>query len=303
MALKQILETVNKVKGNFNRIINLTLYTDLGLPFEIKCPTKGRKPNIEINGSFVNQSEMQAFNITIKNLYLNLITQNYVRVRVQAGYEGNMVAFEGRIFSLYQESPGPEGSTVIQCKYGKIEDFIDGMVQVNYAPGALLRNVLLEISKKIQTTGVHTGLAAGALVLKEPLQYDGSARGLINRLQQLYADEELSIFVRGNELCAISEKGGDFVNAYTLQYLSAPPQPSAGGQDGTAYMTLTAPWDPRYRRGDLLTVPARVYMKNLTLVNSQNNKTQTILITALSFHFATTGSANSMTVQGPIKRK
>ena len=83
--------------------------------------------------------------------------------------------------------------------------------------------------------------------------------------------------------------------------MSAPPQENAGDSGGTYYTTVTAPWEPKLQKGDLLIIPSKVYVRNFTLVGGLS-KTQKIEVTSLSFHFGTTGGTNSMTVQGFIVR-
>lgn len=290
-----------KTLQNFNRIINLTFYNSLGLPHRIKCPTKGRKPNITINGNFTTASYLPAFNVTIKNFYMNMQGDQYKKLKVEAGYEGNTIEFEGTILSMYQEAPGPEGSTVIQCQQGKLQNYLDATVQMDYMPGTLLKVVLADLSKKLGTYGVHTGVRASTLTLTNRIQFDGSVREAMEKLEQEFVDKQLNIFVRNNTLCAICLTTGDFVKSYTLEYMSAPPQENSGDQEGTYYTTVTAPWIPKLQKGDLLVIPSRVYMRNFTLVGGLK-KTQTVQVTSLQFHFATTGGTNSMTVQGFLKR-
>ena len=289
-----------KTLQKFNRIINLTFYTALGIPRAVKCPVKGRKPNIEINGNFTSKCELAAFNVTIKNFYIDLTSEQYTRLQVEAGYEGNTITFEGTILSMYPEAPGPEGSWVIQCQNGRMRNYLDATVQLDFAQGTPLRLVLAEISKKLGTYTVHAGEKAGALNLETRLQFDGTARNAMARLEQLFINYNLSVFVRENMLCAICMDTGDHINIHTLQYMSGLPQPQAGGSEGTYYTTITAPWEPKLQRGDLLRIPTRLYVRNFTLVSTKNS-TQIIQINTLSFHFGTTGGANSMTVQGFLK--
>ena len=301
MAIKEVLEKL-KTTGNYNRIINLTLYNARGKKVQIRCPTRGRKPSIEITGTFTSKCELSAFNITLKNLYLDLLSDQYTRVQVEAGYEGNTITFEGNIIMLYPEGPGPEGTTVIQCKQGEVDNYLDAMVQLNFNKGVPLATVLKEIAARIGANGVHMGLRAASLFLQDPLQYDDAARNAMNYLERLFESENLNIFMRSNTLCAICLKQGDFIKSHKLQYISSPPQPNVGGADGTNFSTITAPWEPKLQRGDNLIIPARIYQKYGVLVNALNKRTQTIQVTQLSFHFSTTGNTNSMNVQGFLVR-
>lgn len=285
----------------FNRIINLTFYKKSGIPVTIKCPLKGRKPAIEISGSFTTAGYLPAFNVTIKNLYMNLQDQQYTRLKVEAGYEGDTVTFEGVILTMYQQEPGPEGSTVIQCQQGQLQNYLDATVQMDYMPGTPIALLLAEIAGNLGVYGVHTGIKAGGLVLKDRFQYDGTARGAMAKLEAEFKDEALCVYPRDNILCAICIAHGDFVKAHVLQYMSAPPQENVGDASGTYYTTITAPWEPKLQKGDLLIIPSKVYVRNFTVVGGVS-KTQKIEVTSLSFHFGTTGGTNSMTVQGFVVR-
>lgn len=284
---------------NYNRIIELTLTATNGRKHHIACPKHGRKPVIEITGNYTTANFLPAFNVTVKNLYLELKDQNYSKLKVKAGYaDGSSDTFEGSILSLYQESPGPEGQTVIQCQLGQVQTWLDETVQMNYEPGTMLTILLEDIRKALRSTGVRTGqLKARYLQTKERFEYDGPARGAIAKLQKTFEDAGLNVFVRNNYLCALCAPGNDFISAHKLEYLSAPPQENVGGQEGAYYTTVSAPWNPELRIGDQLRIPSKVYVRNLVKVGGLS-KTQVIQVTAISFHFSTTGSANSMTVQG-----
>ena len=294
---------LNPLTGIIGRIANVATsqitHADQEYTF-IDCPARGRKPAIEITGSYTSQSYLAAFNITIKNLYLNLKETDYSSVEVEAGYEGRTTVFTGKIYSLYQEEPGPEGKTVIQCKEGSIQPWLNATIQMTLESGTPLLSALNQIGQKLGVYSVHTGDQVKSLRIKQRFYWNGSVREAIEKLKKMYEQEKLDIFIRGNFLCAILLKDGqDFVNSYVLEYMSAPPQENTGGSDGTYWTTVTAPWMPELRIGDRLTIPSRTYIRNLIKVGSGSGL-QDIQVRALSFHFSTTGGANSMTVQGNL---
>lgn len=283
----------------YNRIINLKFYRKIGLPVEIRCPVRGRKPSIEINGTYGTSGYLKVFNLTVKNLYLDLKGDQYTELEVEAGYEGNTVTFKGTILSLYQEEPGPEGRTIIQCINGDMQHWLDATVNLDYEAGTPLITILSDIGKAISIYRPFTGTKAGTLSLPDRFVSNETARDAINKLVQVFKDKKLAIFVRNNVLCATCLAEDDFINVYTLDYMSAPPQENAGGEEGTYYTTVTAPWEPKLQIGDKLRIPSKVYMRNYVTVGSGNaTGTTTIQVTQLSFHFGTTGGTNSMTVQG-----
>ena len=296
----------------FNRIIDIsfvetaTRYDGSELRTQnhassIICPRRGRKPSIEINGTFTTKNYMPTFNLTVKNLYLDLQGKQYSKVKIKAGYENQLVPIEGSILTMYQEQPGPEGKTVIQCMYGNVQQWLDTMVDLQFDKGAMLTDVLDAIKTKLKASEVKYGEKARTLTLKEPLQKSGTAREVLDVLKKRFEEEHLAIFIRGTMLCAICLTEGDSIGTAKLQYMSAPPQENTGDEAGAYYTTITAPWMPELSIGDILEIPARVYIRNFGSVGGAA-KTQKIQVTALSFHFGTTGTTNSMTVQGFMVR-
>lgn len=286
--------------NRFNRIIDLTFYTADQKMKVIRCPRHGRKPTIEINGTYTGRSYLQAFNITVKNLYLDLQTEQYARIKVSAGYEGNTVDFEGTILTMYQEAPGPDGSTVIQCEWGKMQDWLDATVQLNFDTGTSIADILDAIKIALKASQYKAGEKAGALSLKEKFEYDGTARGAMVKLMERFQDKNLVVYLKESTIYAMAEGDGDTVEPKQMLYMSAPPQPNTGGANGTYYTTVTGPWMPDLNMFDRLTIPSRVYVRNFGVVGTGTK--QTIQVNSLSFHFGTTGNTNSMTVQGTLVR-
>jgi hypothetical protein len=297
--------------AQFNRIIDVSFlgsarrYSGSELLLQnfqksIVCPRHGRKPDIEINGTFTTREYLPVFNLTIKNLYLDLQREPYARIKVRCGYAGNTIDIEGSILTMYQESPGPEGRTVIQCQQGNMKDWLESTVQLNYLPGTPIIQVLEALKSKLNASKLRTGTKASTLVLKEPFMHDGSARDAMAKLDRMFEDDKLATFMRGETLCAICLATSDRVAEERLDYLSAPPQANAGSTAGTFYTTVTAPWMPKLQIGDILEIPSRVYIRNFGLVGT--GRTQKIQVTAISFNFGTTGGTNRMTVQGFMVR-
>lgn len=286
--------------SNFNRIIDVSLMGSSGTNYvkTIICPKYGRKPSIEINGTFNADMELPSFNLTIMNLHLDLTNEEYTKIKVSCGYEGNTVTIEGSILMIYPESPGPEGKTVIQCQLGSMSDWLSATVQLNFEAGSALTDILNTIKTKLNASQVFIGTSAKTLNLAQPFMHDGSAREAIAKLVKIFEKDNLAIFMRDTTLCAVCLTKGDSIATHVLKYISAPPQPNAGDERGRYYTTITAPWIPKLRVGDLLQVPSKVYMKNYGSVGT--GSTQNIQVTNISFHFGTTGSTNSMTVQGFI---
>lgn len=299
---------------NFNRIIDVSFITATESKYDsrgfslngvadqrsIVCARHGRKPDIEITGTFTTTDYLPVFNIRIKNLYLELQKEQYAKIKVRCGYEGNLIPIEGTILTMYQESPGPEGRTVIQCQLGNLKDWLESTVDLNFDKGTAITDVLDAIKGKLNVKQTHYGNQARALNLKEKFMHNGSAREAMAKLAKMFEEERLAVFMRTDMLVAICLSTEDSVGEETLQYMSAPPQPNTGDEAGTYYTTITAPWMPKLQVGDILIIPSRVYMRNYGIAGT--GKTQKIQVTNINFHFGTTGSTNSMTVQGFMVR-
>ncbi len=283
----------------FNRIIDLTIIGKNGNQQVIYCPRHGRKPSIEINVTYADNNSLYAFNVAVKNLYLDFVNEQYATIKLTVGYADNTVDMEGTILSIYQESPGPEGRTIIQCQEGKMQQWLDAAVQLYFEPGTSVKNILEQIKSKVGAHQVTMGTKASTLSLKTPFEHDGSARGALTKLQDVFKDEKLYVFLRNETLCAICIGEADYIASHKLEYISAPVQPNAGSESGDAgYTTVTAPWIPQLRNGDCLEVPAKVYQRFLTTVNKNAGDTIFIQVFKISVHFGTTGGVNQMTVQG-----
>ena len=289
----------------FNRIIDLSFFSDSGQTEFITCPRHGQKPNIEINGTFtmgVNGSlGLPAVDVTIKNLYLDLLSQQYSKIRIKAGYANNLITIDADINTMYQQDPSPEGTTVIQCLYGNVTLWLDSYVNLTFDSGVKLGVVLNEIKTKLKANNIIIGQNAKELSLPSSMFYEGTARGALGYLEQIFEEQKLNLFMQSTTLCAICIQKGDYVKSHILEYLSAPPQQNPGDTEGMYRTQITAPWMPELKIGDVLDIPSQVYIKNGSLVGGAT-KRQKMVVTGMSFHFGTTGSTNSMTVDGYIKR-
>ena len=283
----------------FNKIINLTFYGEHGNDVVIQCPKKGRKPKIELNATITASSDLPAFNITVKNLYLDLRKDVYTRLKVEAGYEGNTATMEGSIVMLYQEMPGPEGTTYIQCKEGSLSGWLDAYVNVECKAGDWLNSVLAAITKNVYLKGIRTGRATTELQLPIDFVHNGTARDAIIKLQQIFQEKNLAIFMQNDILNAVCLSHDDYILSKTLKYISGPPQFNVADADGELYATITAPWDPTLQVGDELIIPSRTY-QNYGNIGGTKSGEQKIHVTQIAVHFGTVGGTNSMTVEGYV---
>lgn len=283
----------------FNRIIKLKFIGENGKVVTVPCPTKGRKPNIELNATITPSNNLPAFNVTVKNLYLDLREDVYTKVEVEAGYEGRTTTIEGSIIMLYQEEPGPEGTTYIQCREGGLKEWLDVYINVEFKQGDYLAQVLAGITKNLDNKGIRMGSYAQELTLPSKFVHNGTAREAIQKLEQLFIGSNLAIFTQDDVLNAVCLSSDDFIQTKTLKYISGPPQFNIADENGELWATITAPWDPTLQVGDVLIVPSKTY-QNYGRVGGTQSGTQKIHVTQISVHFGTCGGTNSMTVEGYV---
>lgn len=294
---------------NFNRIIDLKFLIQIAgprarnqamLPYvelpqlSITCPRRGRKPAIEITGTFTTGDSLPAFNIAIKNLYMSIPNTQYPKIKVTAGYENNLQTFEGTILTMYQEQPGPEGRTIIQCVSGTTATWLDTILDLQYEADSFS---LLAVLQKIATTlnmKLRTSEIVKTLISKSSLQFQGRAQDAISKLKSMFSAEGLVITVQSNEIRAYTMQDKIGINIVRLAYLSTPPQQNAGS-DGIAYSTLVAPWNPTLRPGDKVIYNTWQFMKNFSV---SNQNVGSIIVDNIQFQFGTVGSVNQMTIQG-----
>lgn len=287
---------------NYNRIINLYFLTKDGLEINrVKCPARGRKPDIEITGSIMADNFLPAFTITVKNLYLNVSGDRenpYAKIKVEAGYEQNYITFTGQIVSLFQESPGPDGKTVIMCQLGLIDSWLTATVDLDEDPGASMQSIVEKISKSLGMQEAQIPPALADLTVQDRFTFQGKCSEAIAKLIKTFPEKKLFITEKDGALQVASKEDGTSLVTKKINFLSSPPQQNPGEGDGAFYSTFTAPWLPNLRPGERVEFPAWQYIRYFNVVNNATN-TNTILVTSIQFHFGTVGSVNQMTVQGP----
>lgn len=285
---------------NFNKIINLYFLSSSGIKDErasIVCPTKGRKPYIEIVGQFAPQDITKAINIKIKNLYMDFSKNKYQRVVVEAGYlNGRKVAIEGDILYMFQSTPGPESETIIQCLGVKYEPWIKKTVNLDFSKGCTILQVLSEISKILgfKSPTVSSSITQAITV---PFYFNGLIKDVIPEIKKTFSSiyKNLMITINDDRISAFLLGEPKPTKTHILNYLSSPPQ-IVGGGDNSVSVTVTAPWSPTIRPGDKVIVNTGFYTTTNSLLNTQEQ--MTIQVNTLDFHFSTVGSINQMKIMG-----
>ena len=286
----------------FNRIINLKFIGENGKVVTVTCPKKGRKPNIELHATIWPSCNLPAFNLTVKNMYLDLREDVYTKVEVEAGYAGRTTTITGSVIMLYQEEPGPEGTTYIQCREGGLKEWLDAYINVEFKAGTYLAEVLAGITKNLSNKGTRIariGNFASRLSLPSKFVHNGTAREAIQKLMQMFQGYCLAIYTQNDILNAVCLTYDDYIKIKTLKYISGPPQFNIADESGELFTTITAPWDPTLQVGDELIIPSRTY-QNYGRIGGTVSGEQKIHVTQIEVHFGTCGGLNSMTVEGYV---
>ena len=281
----------------FNKIINLEFLDDKGNTVaSIKCPKKGRKPSIEINGQFTNVDTLETMNIKVKNLVLDGVGSDFPTVRVTAGYDDSTTTFDCQVFSMYQDSPGPESVTTIQCVVGKLDSFLTKSVSGRVEEGGSLEDALKLVSNALGFDAPAIDPAAAKMKTETQLCFDGMAREALKKIKAAFPLAVISVSDNRLKVFSIDEPPTEAVNR--IQYMSAPVQLS-GGKDNPVDAVVTAPWVPSLRCGSVVEFPTKFYGGKGGVSNIKEWLKMEPY--SIQIQFMTSGTANKMVVRGTVK--
>lgn len=282
----------------YNKLIDVHFLDDNGKDMKaIICPENGQKPSIEIVGQYVTGDSIPRLSVTIKNFYLDAVGKEYPKIKISAGYGKQKKDFVCSIFSIYQESPGPEGSTIIQCAPGELNQWLKATVNAHVDAGGSLKDAVTAISDAVEgldSPQIDDGVAN--MKSETQIDFNGVAHEELRKVRKAFPDAIIS--VTGNRIVCWSRKDPAPKTKRKVDFMSAPPQLTGGGKNATAAV-ITAPWDPDMRCGDLVEFPTKYYGGRSGNVTKES-ETMTIVAYSVQFQFSTTGNANKMVVSGTV---
>lgn len=237
-----------------------------------------------------------AYDITIKNLYIDLNGQTAVKVAVTLGYYNNKGndSFVGDIFYMYQQTPGPESTTIIHATLGT-STWLKNNININLEKGYTLRSAITAINKALGFSSspiFRTDIADNTS--SEPLIQNTDVRHVVDELKKRF---EVNITTRNGALVIYDSNTSVNTTPHEIKYLSAPPS-VAGAGDQINWLNVVCPYDPSVKPGDVVVVSSTFY-KTKTMVTS-TNKTTKILVMTVQFHFGTVSNVNQMTISGGV---
>lgn len=277
-----------ELQYNFSRKINITFLNEqTGEKFVIKCPSKGRKPNIQISGTLLPCDFMSMVEIRIVNLYIER-GKTFQKIIVEAGYEDKMnTAFEGEITNIYDESPGPEKVTVISCVQCKIKNMIGNLIELNFTEGFSLKAALEKIAS---AAGLDSPIIAfnGNETSAAPLTFNGTVQDALHQLSGLFPT--VTLMFTDKTIKAVKQEIGTSEQTKIIKFLQSPPQVV-----GTTVI-IKAPWSPDIKPGDVVSLQNANYITKKVL--SSGVMMKKYRINSIEFRFSTVQGTNTMTMQG-----
>lgn len=280
----------------FNKKIDIDLMGEGVSPVSIICPDSGRKPSIEISGTYDASDVINDFTVRITNFYIQGLS-NYTRIRVSAGYMNNRtLCAEGEISFAYTESPGPDRVTVLCCKIGDSSAWTGRFLSVAFSAPVTIQEVIQKISDSLGfgTPNIDQQIKATTLPY---FFHTGRASGALHYLSELLpgtnitvANNRISVWVPGQ-----GKEGQENSRSFLLQNLITPPAITGNAAN------VVAPWTPDIRPGDYVTFPTRFFSQDYAAAQAGTvGETCTIQVQTMTFKFATTEDSNEMQLEGII---
>lgn len=291
-----------KVQANVLRIVP----TDHGL-----------KPDITLTISLLPGQNCYGATLKIRNFNMDAVDiRTWDKMIIEAGYRtGETVYFNCPIFSGYLESPNPDGIIVFEgLTVGIAEDsFTDKLLIVSFLqPEITLERIIRDVAAGISNS-LDVNIALGkkyrqALVsVSQQKMYAQNGAALLNWLQTFvseflyaYSGGETTAFVQlvDNQLNVIAINGENDIpviydNIVNLDMVSG------ASFTGTA-LTVTAPWNPALKPGDLFFMPPQFIngarLPNNIPLTDYRNEANLYRALTMSVEFASVGPENKMTV-------
>jgi hypothetical protein len=293
----------------FDKIATISLFRADGSVVTIACPPGGRKPTIRLTGTMLSQDKILQVEVRVTNFVTDVPLSEYTHVAgaplgtgghitVAAGYAGNvMTNLEGEAMNAYQETPGPDGVTVLQMLVGSFTDWTTKKLNGNWAAGTPLYippagGVLGEVANALGLTLIY--YADPSLVLPCNVSSNGLAKELIAKLKTIFAKKGphgdwsgLEVRPDGANLIALNRDTGTGL-VYELNYISLANHTAAG-------YNIQAPWVPAIRPQDTVKVDPSYFRQTFggSVVGGTGS---TFRVISNAFDFCTTDDTNLMSL-------
>lgn len=267
----------------YDKYIHFTLMeTNLPGPNDrqIRTPLTGRKPQLNLKGSLLPAYNVAQIEVRATNFYTDIDLGQYKYAKVEAGYFGAPgIAFEGALLLSYLEKPSPDSVTVFPMVLGNYSVYSDSVIVKEWVAGTGLRTILTEVANSM---GMILSYDAEDYIIEQKVISEGRTKDFINKLTRMLPNLRIQFDSKRLIVYNTTKGRSDF---YTIDKIAM------AVKKGEA-LTLTGPWIPTMRPGDIAKVDPFFYKQSIgsTFVPF---KTDQFIINVIDFSFGTI-EGNSM---------
>ena len=279
----------------FDKQVSLYLYDSeggTGTPTDIiTMPATGIKPNIGINAEFLPSNVVQNPMIRLTNFYPSKPLSDYKWFKCLAGYKDSpdWAGFEGQVWVAYQESPSPDGVTLISCATANTTDVYNAMIDLHAEKNTYLSDIFDLCAKSLSdNSGLDWTIENNLADLQIPMQVDfnGPVKDLLAKLKSIFG---FIYFFEGKAIVVCNANAGrTSLDALKINYLSSPPVQAAVG------VTFTAPWMPELKPFMNINIDPVYFKQKYDATKVQISST--LVCYTINVEFNTVTQQNVMTV-------
>lgn len=278
----------------FDKYINIDFFSDLSgsiLVDSIVIPETGIKPNITLSATFVPSEVISNVEVRIVNYYPSSPLSSYKWMTIRAGYKHSELSatLSGQVKVAYQESPSPDGITLISMIVGNADDFLNREVNITLpgASGKSTNDILTAVKTALGSSWnlVNNGFKVQQLD-NAGFNFQGKVKDCMNAIKDRW---KIAYMVDGHDLILfIPNEGRTGEEVINISYLSSPPQATASG------ITFVSPWIPALRPGRIIQIDPLYFRQSFGAANVTINSK--LITQTVSLQYNTVTNQNSMTV-------
>ena len=251
----------------YDKYINLRFMKDINPSDEdtiIDTPETGRKPHIHIKGSLIPSYGISIPEIRITNFYPDRDLSDYKYLQVKAGYFGGLsLAFRASMldFSPFVEKPSPDGVIAILCVIGDYEYMTGATMFKEWPTNTSFKTIMTEVADNMK---LNLEFDAVDVNIHEKVVIAGPTRAIFPKLKDLTTN--INIQLDTDRLLVYNSTIGR-QDKYIIDKISM------AAKKGPT-LTITGPWIPSIRPGDVLELNPKFYKQGLgsTLIKFKTNE-------------------------------
>ena len=254
-----------------------TFFGDLNDTFDetvtIFTPQTGRKQDIHIKGMMTGSTQVQGFELRLKNFYTDKLLSDFKALKITAGYKnGNQAVIYGSILNAYVETPPPDSISVFQVLNGDLQIWSTAWLYQTYQPSTTAQSIFQNIATAL---GVNLNWKVKTmLVTQNTMDFNCLCQDAIDKIKKAFPT--LVVRIDYKELTIFEQLSGTGV-IFLLDYIKSAKKDSSG-------FTLSTIWNPAIRPGDVVQANPLYYKQDFGGQNISNVKFQVI---THSFEFDT----------------